>query len=219
MINILGIKRIVTLASLLALVGILAFLNYSVFAPQLETKEQEKNTLQGQINTVRNDLNSIQIEFSLLEEQRGSFDKLEAMQFFERQDRRKAEEILEVIQERSHVLSAKTAISGGVLEDHPEAQRAQYKILNSPLQIEIAAMEDTDIFRYIWLLENRFPGYIDVQSLTFDRMINVDRELLQKIISGELPTIVTAKMEASWKTMIPETDALVQGESLQGGVQ
>lgn len=218
MINILGIRRIVILVAFLMLNAALVFLYYNVFSPQLVSKEQEKNGLLGQIGGVRNELNNIQIEFSLLEEQQKNFNKLEAIQFFDKQDRRRAQEILEVMQDRSSVLSAKASISGGALIDHPEAERAQHKILESSIQIEISAMEDTDIFRYLWLLENRFPGYVDIKTFTLERKVDVNRELLQKIISGEKPEIVSAKIAADWKTMIPASAAIGGGESGQQGV-
>jgi hypothetical protein len=192
-----------------------------VAIPQKTAKEAELAKIKNEFQTVSTDLSNIQVEFRLLEEQRGNFEKLEKRQFFDRQDRFRAQQLLEVIQDRSRVLSAKTSISNGNLINHPEALKAEHKILSSPLDIEIAAMDDTDIFRYLWLLENKFPGYIDIQSFSLERLETVNRELLQSITAGETPVIVNAKISANWKTMIPisETSDTSLGTEQAGGVE
>ena len=217
MIDVLGIKRIVILVMLVAVNGFLVFLLTNVLAPQKQVQETELRGVRGQLATVTKDLNDIQVEFSLLEEQRENFQKLEAKRFFEQQDRRRAQELLEAIQDRSRVLSAKAMIGSGDLQDNYEATRAAHKILSSPLEIEIAAMDDTDVIRYLWLLEHKFPGYIDVQTLSIERLKTVDRELLQSITAGQTPEIVKAKMTANWKTMIPDANANITGNPVRGG--
>lgn len=215
MVNVLGIKRIIILGALIALNLVVAGLLYGVFKPEEVKKKNELSSVKRQVSTLRNDLSKILVEFEQLETQKEEFATLKQKSFFEEQDRRQAQEILEQIQDASGVISAKASIGGGKTEDHIEAQKSDHKIVISIINIEIAALDDTDIFNYVWLLENKFPGYVDIKEFSYERVEDVDREVLQKISAGEFPQVVKAKISAEWKTMI-SADDVVGDDDIRG---
>lgn len=217
MVDVLGIQRIILIASLFAVNAVVGGLAYGVLIPANSAKQTELSREKGQVASVRSNLTKIQVEFSQLEDQKAQFERLENTSFFASQNRREAQVLLEEFQEESGVVTAKVEIGSGFTSEHAEAGRSDHVILKSPLEIEVTAMDDTDVFRYVWLLENRFPGYVDIKSITLERSKQLDRKMLQEIITGQSPEIVSAKLEAIWKTMIPRGSAVEQDPNQIGG--
>lgn len=202
MIDILGIKRILVLTLVIAINGILAFFVYANLVPQYEKQERELRSIQGQISTTGQRLDQILTEFDQIEQQKIRFDALKDRGLFDSQNRIKAQDLLESILFQSKVTSAKATIGGGKSAPHPSVAESGYNVLTSPISIEIQALNDIDVYKYLWLLEKQFKGYIDVKEFTLNRQGNVTREVLQSIISGQNPTIVSAKIKVDWITLI-----------------
>lgn len=214
MIEILGIKRVLVLAVLIAINAMLAFWVYTNLSPKYENQDRQLRTVQGQINTTRQSLDQILTEFGQIERQKEHFETLKKRGFFDEQNRIEAQNLLQEILYKSQVVSARATIGGGKVSDPPALSEAGHQVLTSPISIEITALEDVDIYRYLWLLEKGFSGYIHVKTFNLNRQADITREILQSIISGQNPEIVSAKIEADWVTLIPTSGRNQQ----QGGV-
>ncbi len=213
MIKILGPKRVFILLILLILNAGLAGAAYYLLMPEKTAKEKQLRTLRGQVSTLNRDIANIQVEFEQLETQREEFGKLKADGFFLDQDRRQAEKVLNLIQERSKVSKAQVSIGGGTLEENEDAKKAKHKILKSPISIRIEAMSDVDVFRYVFLMEKYFPGHIGVKTVKLERGAEVNGTVLRAISGGQNVPLVIAEIEMTWRTMIPE-DQATQGGAL-----
>jgi len=212
MINVLGIKRVMLLAGLLALNVVLAAVVYMYLTPEIQTKEREMRGLRSQVSTVRNDIDRMQVEFDQLESQREEFEILAGDGFFKNQDRRQAEKILNQIQKSSRVSKAIASIGRGVTEDNKEAQKAKYKILKSPIEVRLEAIDDVNVFHYIFLIEHYFPGHVAVKNINIERDADVSNTVLRSIASGGNPPLVKANLELVWRTMIPESEVIGGGK-------
>lgn len=208
MIRILGIRRILTLVVLLGLNAVVAAGLYLYLLPEHAAKDRELKGLRGQISTKQSDIDRMQIEFDQLAEQQEQFDELREHGFFSAQGRREAEKVFQRIQQEAGVVSAVANIQAGAIEDNEEAMKAEHKILVSPVSIKISAMDDVDVFRYIYLVERFFPGHITVNKITLERQAEITGPILRSIASGTNPQLVTADIEAQWRTMIPQKDVI-----------
>ena len=214
MIKVLGFQRIVILAALLALNALLGYAAYMLFMPQTETKNRELRGVRGQVSTLRADIDGLLIEFEQLDEQRAEFERLKAAGFFDGQSRRKAQLILEKIQERSGVVSAVASIAAGEFEESEEAAKADHQILSSPIAVRVEAVNDLDVFRYIYLIKEFFPGHVSVENINLNREADISGTVLRGIASGKNPVLVSAELSLLWRTMIPQEE-----ENNQGGGQ
>lgn len=204
MIGVLGVKRIVALLLLLCVNVVLAMAIYMYLTPREERQRQELNGLRSEISTTQADIARMEVEFTQIQEQKEEFSKIEADGFFKNQSRRQAEEMFGRIQKTSGVTVAVANIDAGVLEDNEEAQKAGHKILKSPVQIKIEAIDDVDLFHYLFLVDNYFPGYITVEKVSIARDADVSATILRGIAAGSNPPLVTATVDVLWRTMIPE---------------
>lgn len=205
MIKILGVKRVSILLVLLACNGLLGYLSYMYFTPQKEVKERELRNTRSQASTLQSDIDGLLVEFEQLDEQREEFERLKKDGFFDGQSRRQAELIFKKIQDRSGVISAVASVDAGEFEENEEAKKAEHNILKSPVKVRIEAVNDLDIFRYIYLVDEFFPGHVSIDSMKMERQSDVSGTILRGIASGKNPPLVTAELELSWRTMIPES--------------
>jgi len=215
MIKVLGFQRIAILLALLAVNILLGYLAYMHFIPQKDIKDRELRSVRGQVSTLHSDIDGLQIEFEQLDEQRAEFESLKKDGFFDGQSRRKAELILNQIQERSGVVSAVVGIAAGEFEESEQAAKAEHQILNSPVEIRIEAVNDLDIFRYIYLVNEFFPGHVSLESIRLNREADVSGVVLRGIASGKNPALVSADLSLKWRTMIP----IAAGAANNGGAQ
>ncbi len=214
MIKILGPKRVGILFILIILNVIFSAGVYAYLLPQKIEKERDMRRMRGQISTVEADIANMQVEFGQLELQQAEFDELKKRGFFSTQGRREAEKMFLRIQEEAGVVSAVASIQSGALIEDDEAAKSNHQILESAIEIRVDAVEDADIFKYIYLLETYFPGHISLKEITLERRADISSTVLRSIASGVSPALVRANMLVSWKTMIPQSENSANG---QGG--
>lgn len=207
MISVLGAKRLIFLLCLLIINVALAMFVYSYILPEAQVKKRTLNAVRGEVSALRSDIDRMQLDFDQLEEQKDEFEGLTADGFFKDQDRRQAEKILSEIQKSSGVSKARARIQAGMFEDSEEAKKARHRILKSVIEVELEAIDDINIFQYLFLLENYFPGHVTIQNVMLERSADVTGTVLRGIASGANPSLVKAKVSMVWSTMIPESRA------------
>ncbi len=217
MIRVLGTKRILMLVFLLAINVAMATTVYMYLMPQHVKKERELMALKKQVNGVRDDIGRMQIEFDQLADQQNQFEKLKEKGFFYDQGRRKAEIVLETIQKQAGVIAAVATIHAGATEDNDEAKKAEYKVLKSAVQIHVDAVDPVDIYRYIYLLDNFFPGHVQIDGIRMERTAEVTGPVLRGIASGANPVLVQADIDLTWRTMVPQAEVIQTGEEIKKG--
>ncbi|MAI63208.1 MAG: hypothetical protein CBB87_12135 [Micavibrio sp. TMED27] len=210
MINILGVQRIIVLTILVLVNAALGAGVYYFLLPEIDKQERVLRAVRGQVNTVRYDIERLQVEFEQFEEQQERFESFKAKGFFQQQNRRQVEKILEEIQGVSGVLSAKVAINPASVETNPEAEKADYKVLKSTVQAQLNTLDDKDIYHYIYLVEKYFPGHVSVESINFQREADLDKVLLQAIAAGQNVPLVKADVTLVWRTMIPQSRIIAE---------
>ncbi len=211
MIRVLGTKRILMLVFLVAMNIAMATTVYMYLIPRHAQKENQLRGVRGQVNTMRSDISRMQVEFDQLADQQNQFEKLKERGFFYNQGRREAQIVLEGIQKQAGVVAAVATIQAGATEENEEAKKADYKVLKSPVQIHVEAVDPVDVYRYIYLLNNFFPGHIEIGEIRLERIGEVTGPVLRGIASGVNPVLVQADINMTWRTMVPQADVIETG--------
>lgn len=213
MIKIIGFKRLIVLTILIAINAALAAGIYMYLLPENAKTDRELTAVKRQVSGVRSDINKMQIEFEQLEEQQDKFDNLKDTGFFSTQVRSEAKLLFSQIQEDSNVLSATVSVKSGVIETNEEAQKSNHKVLMSPVELEIESLDDIDVYRYLVLLQQRFPGHLSLDRITMKRNRDLSKAVLRSIASGASPELVSANVRMSWRTIIPENQVIAGTEA------
>ncbi len=209
MIGIIGVKRLLILLVLVIVNILFGAVIYMYLLPEQRVSDQELRSLRGKLSTVQRDLDQMHIEFEQLEKRQDRFDALKDSGFFSNQDRGEAKKLLSIVQKKSKVISATVSVKSGVIEDNKEAQKSNHKMLVSPVEVEIKAFDDSDVYRYIDLLQKKFPGHLSIDEIIIKRNRDITSALLRAIASGASPELVTAKIIMSWRTMIPQDQIIL----------
>lgn len=209
MIQVIGVKRLIILLVLFGANVALAAGLYLYAMPEKKSLERRLRVVRSQINIVQSDINRMQVEFQQLDKQQDRFDALKAKGLFSAQERSAAKAFLSVIQDKSKVISAVVNVRPGVIQDDAEAQKANHKILMSPVEIKIESFDDASVYRYIELAQRAFPGHLSLDGIQMKRTRDVSSPVLRAIASGTNPVLVSADILMSWRTIIPESQVIM----------
>ncbi|HRQ61243.1 MAG TPA: hypothetical protein PLO23_07015 [Alphaproteobacteria bacterium] len=207
MIAILGFKRVVTLAVLVGLNVLMALGIYYYLQPHTLSLEQQLAGAKGQVSTVQADIEKILVEFDMLEKQKGDFNALKERGFLSSQGRRQAEIVLGDIQRQSQVVSATANVRAASVEENEIAAKAEHTVLTSPVEIKVQALDDIDIYRYVTLLSQKFPGHLSIDDVSVKRTTDVSNPILRGIAVGENVPMVEAEFKMKWRTLVSKLEA------------
>lgn len=210
MIQVIGIKRLMILLVLIGVNAVLAVGLYLYAVPEKEQSERRLRGLRSQVNIVQSDINRMQIEFEQLDKQQDRFDALKAKGLFSSQVRSDAKDLLSLIQDKSRVISAVVNVRPGIIQNDAEAQKANHKILMSPIEIKIESFDDASVYRYIELAKSMFPGHLSLDGIKVKRTRDVSSPVLRAIASGTNPVLISADILMSWRTLIPESQVIME---------
>ncbi|NCC22975.1 MAG: hypothetical protein EOM26_11035 [Alphaproteobacteria bacterium] len=213
MIGILGFRRIVVLLVLAAIAGLVAAGVYLYLEPQNVAAEREMRSLKSQVAAKRNDIEKVRAELDKLTEQKDTFEELRKVGFFSQQDRLVAKDRIEEIQELSSVLAVRYRIRPAEIETNPLIRKAKHVVLASPFEITVDALDDSDIYRFIYLLQTSFPGHASFDSVNLKRGAQVDDASLRQILTDRPVALVNGNLKFTWRTILPEEQVSIQGDN------
>lgn len=217
MIQILGAKRVITLSILLLVNLALGAGLYYILVPQKTKTQMELRVAKSAVASRRDQIQTMQTEYQQIQEQKDLFGDLEKARFFTIQDRIEARRMIESIQQESKVLSAKYSIGAAEVQENEKASAAGYVILHSPISLNIEALDDIDIYSFVYWMENSFPGQVGVVAATLERKRDIDEVTLRQIGNGVPTVLVNATIDFDWNTMVPREN-LPQQLGAQPGV-
>lgn len=208
MIKVLGMKRVLLLVILVAINVAMGAAVYAYLIPENFRKQSELDSIKSQITTKRDDIAKIQVDIKQLYAQQATYEGLRKQGFFGSQDRRAAEVVFQDIQDKAGVISAVASVLPASVEDNAEAMKAEHKVLKSPVKLEIESLTATGVYRYIYLLQQHFPGYISISDITIKRNAEINGGVLREIENGANPSLVSAEINMIWTTMIPNSEII-----------
>ncbi len=206
MINIIGARRLLTLFVLVLVNAALAYAVYMVIQPETEAVQTALNAAKSKESTTRQDIANLELEFAQLAKQQAEFDTLKSDGFFSTQSRKDAQKLFLDAERESGIISATVNVKPGAVFENEEAKKAEHVLLVSPVDIMIKAVDDTDIYKYIYLLEQSFPGHISTKNLVMTRKGQINDTTLRAIASRSNPPLVEANLSMTWRTMVPAAD-------------
>lgn len=205
MIDILGPKRVLIILVLLVACGVLGAAQYLFMIPENERLQQEINGVRASIASTRAEAERMREEYKQVQEQKAFYGDLDASGFFNDQNRVVARERVEAIQRMTRALAVRYDIKGAILEANQFAAEAGHVVIDSPVSLDVDALDDVDIFSIIYWMENAFPGHVSLNFLQIDRVLDVSAPVLRQIGNGVPTVLVKGKLSFDWRTLRPQT--------------
>ncbi|HBH27044.1 MAG TPA: hypothetical protein DDX54_06555 [Rhodospirillaceae bacterium] len=204
-VSVLGVGRTVLLLALVVANGLCAAVIYGYLGPAQQWAQRNVSSLRGEVATLRTDIRDMRTTLADIVAQKAFFEQIQAQGFFTAQDRPQAEDLLMAVETDSGVVAAKASIKRAEILREPQALKASHVVLQSPIEVEIEALDDLSVWRYISMLQSRFPGYIQMDELETERVGKLDASVLRAIVRGESPILVKARVTFAWYTMVPDS--------------
>jgi hypothetical protein len=215
MINILGVQRVIGIAILLVLNLVVGAAVFMYVMPEKQKTQTELRRTQSMVAAKRNEIERIKDEFVRINQRKLMFEDLQKMGFFGDQDRIEIKRRFEAIDVLTDVLRAKYKISEAGTEENEHTEKMNHVILNTPFYIEVEAIDDLDVFRFIYWIENGFSGHTAITNVKLERVADLDDATLRYIGTDDPKTMVKGSFEFDWRTLIPKEDL----GKLEGAVQ
>lgn len=206
MIKLIGIKRLFLLSLLIMILAILGAFYSLWMEPARQEAEGQLNRLDREIRTLRNDILNVKEEIETTERNTPYFEQLEELGFFQRQDRFQAERLIQDIRAQSGVQSANFSIEPLVDIDDNRAARAGHRLIMSHVRISnINAYTDLEIYRFLYLINNRFPGHTRLSRFQLERSGDITPSSLAQLSEdADTAGFVRGSAEFQWLTMLEE---------------
>jgi hypothetical protein len=167
-----------------------------------QIKVHEKlNWLENDIQAVRgklDNLNKKTLEFSeavkTWEEMTESEKKLQGLRINESKD------LLDLYKEKFRLTKVNTEFSKPVaLGDRMKTDFI--KTISSNVSITFSTLTDELAFNFIYSLINEFPGHVNIRSYSLTRSGGIDKVILEDIARGNVPGLVTGKIDFIWRDL------------------
>ena len=207
MIQLIGIKRVMIIAILAGVCCVLGLGSYLYLIPQNTKLEAELRQIKYDISFKRSESDRFRQELAEMQNEKSTYQSLQALGFLSEQSRLDARKRIEAIQSYSRVLSARYNITPGVIEEVETAKDANRVVLKSRISIEIDALDDADVYSFIHMMENAFIGYVSITSVELERILDLNDVTLRQIGSGISAVLVKAKVDLEWKTLMSREEA------------
>ncbi len=207
MIQLIGVKRLMIIAILAGVCCVLGLGSYLYMIPQNDKLEKDLRQIKSDISFKRSESDRFRQEMAEIQNEKNTYQSLQTLGFLGEQSRLEARKRIEAIQSYSRVLSARYNITPGVIEDVETAKDADRVVLKSKISIEIDALDDADVYSFVYLLENAFIGYVSITSVSIERVLDLNEVTLRQIGSGIPAVLVKAKIELEWKTLMSREQA------------
>lgn len=216
MIGVLGTRRLIAVGALVAFNALLAAATYGYLMPQNEKLEREVMGLRSQVSAKRADTDRLRMEFEQIQEQKNYFGNLGEAGFFGNQNRVLARNRIEAVQRYTGVLSARYNISAAAVKKNDLAAGTGHALVGSPVILNLEAIDDVDIYSFVFWLENAFPGQVSINNLRVERTLDISDVTLRQIGSGIETTMIKSTIGFDWNTMMPEKDLNLNTEGGDG---
>jgi hypothetical protein len=201
MIRAIGFQRVVIILALIGACVAMEVFNYTIATPQKKKTTTELQSVQGKISSMRKDLEAMQTNMGIFEARRALFAEMQTKGMFGTQDRVEARDQVNTIQKASKVLNARYEVKPATLEAHDVPDNFDYAVIKSDIRIALSAVDDTDIYRFIYFLNYAYPGHITIRDLAMSRTLKIDEYLLKEVGHGRAPAIVEGTLELEWRTL------------------
>lgn len=205
MIRAIGLQRFLILILLAGLTIFLLFVGSFTLKPDLENKQVELNRYRAEISEMTANIDQLASGMEQFEQQKSTFERVQGLGFFDPQNRQETRQRISAMQKESRLISAKFNIKPAVAEPNEKAKEAGYKIINTDMDFTLEAVEDSDIYNFVYLLNYGFPGQILIKEFGVHRDKEITQELIRKIgVEDPDPVVVVGRLVVNWRTMVPD---------------
>ncbi|MGE4314492.1 MAG: hypothetical protein AB7E85_09535 [Pseudobdellovibrionaceae bacterium] len=201
MIEAIGVSRAIFIGLLLFLNVVLAGGTYMYMSDATLQASRELIQVRGAAETKRQEVLSLRTEFDKLQGRIRDFKRMQINGFFDDQNRIEGSNRVDQFRAKANLLNATLNIEPGEIVENQRLVETTHVFLQSPININIEAQDDLDVYTFMKLMETQFPGKIILKSFDIKRTGNISDVVLRSIATGTPVPLVQASVVYEWVSL------------------
>lgn len=205
--KLIGIKRALLLAILLAINLAIAGLFFFVIEPMRANASTQLTTVEGQISGLQSKIQNVKRELEDFKRNLPKYEELKTAGFFNGQDRFDLMRHLDDVRVKSNMQGFPFDVTEIKEIPNKDAATSKSRLIMSRITIkEVPVLVDNDFYQFVDTMEQTFPAHVRLQSFTLARASRFDAEYLKQIRAKKKAGAVEAKAEFDWLTIVPAAE-------------
>ncbi len=205
MIKTIGIARLVGLLLLSAIAVFFVMADTFFLNRGLVQKKQEYAAILNENVNLEEKIQNIRSGMDLFAQYKETFVLMQQTQFFDSQNRFAIQPLLESLSDEADLVSLRYEIKPAVKIESEQAKEVGHQLISTQIAFDFQSLEDTSIYKFLYLLQYGFPGQVTFKSVSLKRIVNVTQPILREIGTTEQREgLVTGRAVIFWQTMIPD---------------
>lgn len=214
MIAVLGRGRLLILGVLSTICLLLSGFYLLVLFPQVSASDRMLRSIRGDVSGMEDNARRLRTAFEEFQGNKPDYDRIEQVGFFNPQDRLLIRERFEAMKKETGVINARYEMEPAQVVSNPLVEDADYRMLQSRMVMTVDAVDDRQVYAFLYTLGNEFPGRIsmvDVQMTRLDK--GLTSAIYQEIVAGNPPVLISAVIKADWFSLVSakEIEGLIDG--------
>lgn len=217
MIQLIGVQRLAAIFLLLLVNGAAGAAYFVVLEPLRAQAETDFNAMKNQVAKLRSDIYNMKEDLKRLKAGLIDYEALKKNGYFAQQDRFLISRELEEVRLATELGGFSFDISSIQSVPNADVEKAGYKLQHSKIIINnVVSYTDQSFFDFLRVYSNDFPGHGRVASYTISRKGDVTPAELQQVRNRESVSLIDARAELNWFTMVPDAQKADQNTGFRG---
>lgn len=202
--KLIGIKRALLLAVLLAINLAIAGLFFFVIEPMRANATSQLAAVEGQISGLQSKIQNVKRELEDFQRNLPKYEQLKQAGFFNNQDRFDLMRHLDDVRLKNDMRGFPFDVTEIKEIPNKDAAASKSRLIMSRINIkDVPVLVDNDFYQFVDVMEQVFPSHVRLQSFTISRVPRFDATFLADIRSKKKNGAVTATAEFDWLTIVP----------------
>lgn len=215
--KLIGVKRTLILAILLAINLAIAAVFFLQISPMRDDANAKLNAINGEIAEQSQKISNIKSDLDTFNKTLPDYQKLQTKGFTLNQDRFRMSRDLDDVRKKASLAGFSFTINDVKKVENPDALAAQMQLIDSRIKIEnVVSLLDLNIYDFVDLMATDFPAHLRVQSFEITRKSPLDAAALAHIAKKEPVNLISATAQFDWLTIVPKQEQ--NGASPTGGL-
>lgn len=201
--KLIGIKRALILAILLAINLAIAGLYFFAIEPMRNNASMQLSSIEGEISGLQSKIQNVKRELDDFKRNLPKYEELNKVGFFNNQDRFELMRHLDAVKTKSDLVGFPFDVTEVRELPSTDAAASQSRLIYSRIALkDLPTMVDIDFFRFVDVMMETFPSHVRLNAFSIARVPNLDTAFLTQIRKREKTSAITAEATFDWMTIV-----------------
>ena len=202
--KLIGIKRALILAILLAINLAVAGLYFLVIEPMRNNAAVQLSGIEAEIGGLQSKIQNVKRELDDFKQNLPKYEELKKVGFFNGQDRFDLVRHLDKVREDAQMVGFPFAVTEVKEIPNKDAAASQSRLVFSRIDLkDLPTLVDNDFFSFVDTMMTSFPAHVRLNSFSITRVPNMDARFLTALRKREKNSAVIASASFDWMTIVP----------------